>query len=385
MFSMAAFINGARSNVFNHEKEWINLSANTPFKENDQFKERDLSPFMLLNETELVLVRYDWPIKDKISIFKYNVITMKWTNWCTCGLKRAEGDSFWTILSENKLYFFIKHSNNSLFSVMSLDLSSELSTNQLMKKIDRHRYTNYSVEWMRLRPIFVNGICHLFIKYKHEDCGDEQMMLLSLSEECGVVSEQHKFRNNGEDLFDADFCPIYVPNLNSILLFGQSAVDCMWRIRLDAKEKKWSEVKFKNSSLRMWFADAIIGSDGNYVLMSNAKNIFLLDVSDENDFKLFESDILTPMLYGRYQSFQSDHGCFAMGNGLKIEKLVVGWTKRLFGEKELKHLALPPLYLLQLISYWFLMEEIHWIGVVHNRLDHYAVPTKRILACTGEK
>ena len=42
---------------------------------------------------------------------------------------------------------------------------------------------------------------------------------------------------------------------------------------------------------------------------------------------------------------------------MKAEKLVIGWTKKIFEEKEFKDLALPPLYLLQMISQWIMREE----------------------------
>ena len=383
-FSLSFCINMAGTNLLNQARhaEWINLSANTPFKEDDQCKECDFfSPFMVLNDTELVVARYDWPIENKTSIFKYNAITNKWTNLCTFGLEGAgrEGwtGSFKTIPSENKLYFFTADCNDrgdSFISVISLDLS----TNQLTTKIDRYRYTNESVYLVHLHPIFVNGICHLFIQYELLNNGDGmfgQLIHLSLGEDCGVVSEHHKFTIDEmlEALVEHMIFPlIYVPILNSILFFSDDTAWCIWRFRLDVKEKGWSQVKGIHLPTRI--ASAIIGIDGNTVLMHNNKNIYLLDVSDENDFKLFESDILIPVPQRGY----AKPSLFGMGNALKIEKLVIGWTKRLFGEKEFKHLALPPLYLLQLISHWVLMEEIHWIRVQDNKLMHYAIATKAV-------
>ena len=370
----------AGSNILNHVKddEWINLSANTPFNEEDLLKTSDFSSFFLLNDAELVVARHDWPIKHKISIFKYNAITMKWTNLCTFGLEKADScTTKATILYDNKLHFFIEDWNHgvAVISVMSLDLS----TNQLTTKIDHYQYTNESVYNTLFHPIIVNGFCHLFIHY--EDCDREtHHMHLSLSEECGVVSKQYKIITEDDTM--NIFPLIYVPHLNSILFFSYNDEHrcSIWRFRVDTKEKEWSKVK--GIDLQTWTVSAFIGFDGNCVVMHSAKNIYLLDVSDENDLKLFESDILIPL---PYTAGAVKPSLFRMGNGLKIEKLVIGWTKRLFGENEFKHLALPPLYLLQLISHWVLMEEIHWIRVQDNKLMHCAIPTKRILARTGKE
>ena len=119
-----------------------------------------------------------------------------------------------------------------------------------------------------------------------------------------------------------------------------------------------------------------------------SSNLFVLDISNENDFKLLKSKICIPVIDGCQAAKRYWYTCYdslvTMAGGLRSEMVVVGWTKKLFETQEFKELALPPLYLLQLISHWIMQEDIHFIHScpASSGNVHRVIPLRHILAST---
>ena len=106
---------------------------------------------------------------------------------------------------------------------------------------------------------------------------------------------------------------------------------------------------------------SILSFDENYVIIAGgyhsfgykrrrSKKIFILDLTDETEYKLKQSTIELPRA----------GPCILVRTNAKSQILVIGWIKTLFESKEFKDLILPPMYLLKMISLWYDQEMIHW-------------------------
>ena len=72
--------------------------------------------------------------------------------------------------------------------------------------------------------------------------------------------------------------------------------------------------------------------------------LFVLDISDDNGYKLKESSIKPPNTLSSQM--------ILMGGEIEDELLVIGWIKQLFETKEFKKILLPPMYIMKMIGLW---------------------------------
>merc|ERR1712154_174279 len=171
---------------------------------------------------------------------------------------------------------------------------------------------------------------------------------------------------------------LYIPCKDIILLIGgQGYRDYgakmvgIWRYFL--KTKKWEKVSkftfdYFNVSVTMTSNQHFVIIAGGYNIdrVPNDK-IFVLDIRDDNNYKLRKSGIISPL--SGYQHI------VRIGGGLRDEMLVIGWIRKMFKCAEFNDLSLPPTYIMQLISLWYNQEAVHFLtkSCQLRKSSHYVI------------
>eukprot|EP01084_Bolivina_argentea_P205651 351279_1 len=179
---------------------------------------------------------------------------------------------------------------------------------------------------------------------------------------------------------------IYIPSKQSILLLGgtdeeDTLTKELWIYSL--KTQKWKMIN--NVIFEGYWFSAVLSSNEQYIILFGGQNdskkyddpvddIFVLDIKDDNAFKLKKSTMRCPQP-------GECHGVRTGGINSKSDILVIGFIKKCFKENELKNIQLPPLYIMKLIANWYSMEMIHWISKGGN--EHYCIKLKDILSTTS--
>merc|ERR1712228_817357 len=112
--------------------------------------------------------------------------------------------------------------------------------------------------------------------------------------------------------------------------------------------------------------DAVLSSNQRYVIIfGNLQRI-------KNQWKIRECKIPSPQYYDNIDTKILRTG----GIDSNDEKLVIGFIRDCFNQKEFQNIQLPPSYLMKMISEKYNAETIHFI---QNNI-HWAIHLKDILA-----
>ena len=177
---------------------------------------------------------------------------------------------------------------------------------------------------------------------------------------------------------------IYVPSKHMILLIGAISRSNdpindhdeyigIWRYYL--KLKKWEKVD--NIKFEFYNVTLALNADEDYVIVAGgyhdykeSDKIQVLDIRNENEYKLMESAVVCPD--------GGIHNIVITGGGIKNEILVIGWIKKLYESLDSKDLVLPPMDIIKLIVDAYTLEEIQWIKREGN--EHYVIALNDILS-----
>ena len=176
---------------------------------------------------------------------------------------------------------------------------------------------------------------------------------------------------------------VYVPSQQIILVIGGEddgeMIGFIWKY--DICSNKWSKVN--GIKFDFWWTSAVLTSNEEYVVISGGLDedyegidkIHVLDIRNKRNYVLRECSIKCPM--------NGHHPIIRSGGGLKDELLVIGWIKHLFNCSSFNDMALPPTYIMQLISMWHYQETIHWLEWEYRddkkKANHFGVKLKSIL------
>ena len=171
---------------------------------------------------------------------------------------------------------------------------------------------------------------------------------------------------------------LHVPSKHMMLMIGGTISHKplgIWKFCLIAQE--WT--KLPNLDFNHKYVDSVLSSNEDYILITRgavSDKISVLDIRDENEYKLRECKIKLPKV-GKCLIVR-------MG-GIKDEILTIGWIKELFKTKQFKKLALPPPYLMKMISLYYNQEMLHWFYDENSYYDdaihrHQAIKLKHILS-----
>ena len=327
----------------------------------------------MLNDHEFI-VASESPIcthenKTKPGIQKYNLHQNEWNEIITYS------DSFKIVnprlvsdIKTNKLYLF---GNEYINSGKSEIVTIDMKTKKVLTK-------RTEIKTIHMGATNVNGIIHLI-------GGDKNSEHVTWNADNDETKQIHDFAAEFKEMFGA--CFVYVPSKGVILLIGgfdrgyagdQAAVG-IWRF--DIKLNKWENV-IKGEDFTFYNVSATLSSNENYVIIGGgysnympSDKMFVFNIKDETDYKLNKCGIQCPS--------GGLHNIVRTG-GIKDELLVIGWIKELFKTLEFKELALPPMYILQLIVVRYNEEEIHWVARAMKNVNvdttHYAIKLKHVLS-----
>ena len=224
--------------------------------------------------------------------------------------------------------------------------------------------------------------------------------ILRMNEEIHIIGGRHNSKhlvwniatNSEEEIYDfakvGQFKEglmgpnaIYVPSKDVIILIGGrgSKANGIWIFSM--KSKKWA--KMDALSFIHWNVSLTLTSNEEYVVIAggygvggsinSTDKIFVLDIRDDNEYKLSESKIKCP----------SKGLCHIVAvGGLKDEYLVRGWLKEICKDLNLEIL---PMDVISMIMNWYSQEEIHWLprmtDSMYNKANgnHFAISVKSIL------
>eukprot|EP01084_Bolivina_argentea_P205652 351285_1 len=227
--------------------------------------------------------------------------------------------------------------------------------------------------------LFINNHFHIINNYyKHAIINYKQD-----TQTLEIISDTLQSQNSTHL---TDQSVIYIPSKQSILLLGglyehDTLTKELWIYSL--KTQKWKMIN--NVIFEGYWFSAVLSSNEQYIILFGGQNdskkyddpvddIFVLDIKDDNAFKLKKSTMRCPQP-------GECHGVRTGGINSKSDILVIGFIKKCFKENELKNIQLPPLYIMKLIANWYSMEMIHWISKGGN--EHYCIKLKDILSTTS--
>ena len=210
---------------------------------------------------------------------------------------------------------------------------------------------------------------------------------------------------------------IHVPSQNIILLFCSLGLDPqyhnvgLWRYHLE--KRQWTRVEgieFDFHSGGVLTQDekyvVIVGGNELYVddengyehRVENQDDIFVLDIQNKAEYKLWGTSIRFPRPHGE----ESESTYIAINGAVSTRDsnsilLTSGWVRKLFASDLFDEMLFPPLVIVELIEEYRQNEEtIHWIATETTRSEkpwkeisreenHYAVPLRQILSSMSER
>ena len=110
--------------------------------------------------------------------------------------------------------------------------------------------------------------------------------------------------------------------------------------------------------------------------LKHVVDIDILDIRDDDAYILKKSKMRSPIPDRDSEGKREPHS-IARSGGINGEMLVVGWIRAEFESAVLRHLDLPPKYIIQMIAKWHSEESIHFIGTRGG--DHVAIKLKHLL------
>lgn len=281
-------------------------------------------------------------------------------------------------------------------------LEDEWSQYHSFRKIDPPNNVVYSSETSSLYIHTINGWYTFnienkeFHSYHKQPPAGPYMTCPALVEANGTVhavagtgNSQHFVWSEGNGCFHfrhnvgkARMVPkptlVHIPSKRMILLIGGYAKSSRsgWTgeiFKYDMDSDKWAQVT--GISLKVSGCTALVTADEKYVIIGGGYtgpsvpmySIFILDIRDDANYKLSTSRIRSP--------WRGDMIMKKTGGALKNEKLVIGWIRNLFADKDFQDLQLPPVHVMLLVTRWHSTEYIHWLSPnwhsCYGRQSHY--------------
>eukprot|EP01084_Bolivina_argentea_P306634 529891_1 len=116
----------------------------------------------------------------------------------------------------------------------------------------------------------------------------------------------------------------------------------------------------------------ILTSNQRYIVLLGGLNICVLDMIDDNNWKMRQCKIKCPIVGLCHVS--------VTGNENINEMLVIGFVKACFKMKQFSHLSIPPVYIINIMTQYFNEEMIHHI----RNQKHHAIYLAHILSALSD-
>ena len=287
----------------------------------------------------------------RTDLMKYNTVNKEWTLF----LEWDEDPCYHLIQIDrqmNRLYF-----SNTNGSMIVKDLSTGL-TIQKPSRAEHYADVEYGF-------VNANGTIYRLGGLK------EQRAIWDKSHGCWNPSEvvHPYFAGHYLDMVSL----IYVKSKNIILMLGGLARNVgqsgMWRF--DIATSKWTHVETVEDDYHS--TDAVLTSDEQHVIIVCGYRIDVLDIRDENDYKITGSMKLTKEFSdGEYHGFT--YPVLMKRRETEVIALTSGWFRKLFHSED--HPAACPLDVLKLVDQFVCKEMLHLLlcnytdSAVHHAVFH---------------
>ena len=292
-------------------------------------------------------------VADPTYIHKYNVHT---NEWC----QQFQYPLDWRI-GVNSIAIN-KKSNNIYLSTYKYKL---IIINIDTKEYNFHKY-HEDLLIGQTKICNVNGKIHLI--------GDKHLIF---DEENGEFKQIYNFNLDHTVDHIEHLKVIYIPSKMTFISFtfkfyNKGIINdeySIWIFNLNTN--KWHQYDKIINKYNFCILDAVLTYNEKFIIMINDdRKIYVMDITDDMDYKLSESSIKCPFKHRIVNMWRS-------GGGIQDEILVCGWIRTLFKKPKFKDVQLIPIYIMQLISNWYSIELIHFVSCINT---HYAVNVKRILS-----
>ena len=175
-----------------------------------------------------------------------------------------------------------------------------------------------------------------------------------------------------------DFSMIFVESKQLILLIGvqdqgtsrrPGSLGSIWTFSTKyISENTWQRIEGVTFDFNR--VSAVLSADQQFVIIAGGQKmspvmeqgpqgvsdaIYVLDMRDDRNFVLRECFIRCPA-FGQCITLRTGNG-FSVDNHL----LIVGWIRRVFRNKDMNHMLMPPDGVMRLIIEWYDKELLHWI------------------------
>lgn len=187
---------------------------------------------------------------------------------------------------------------------------------------------------------------------------------------------------------------VHVTSKNIILMIGGKAINCahgpvgIWRFNI-SKRGPWEQIdECQVGRFDLSECSTALSADERYVLIMGGQNLFekrlihFLDISDDDEYKLFRSFIQPPKV--RNSALYPHH--MAISRDIwKAQLLTSGWMRWVFEDTEIFGTILPPLDIMNEVSKYWSVEMVHWIDpsfleMSTMSLSHQVIPLAHILS-----
>ena len=216
---------------------------------------------------------------------------------------------------------------------------------------------------------------------------------------------------------------VHVESQNIILVFI-GTVDADWQYiyrgiwRYEVATKKWTHIERFGRVFNFAFCDVALTSDEEYVVIVGGRplsadesnneiemdgdRIFVLDIRNENEYKLWNTSIVADKSILNRRWFNQNnwgHRCqITQCAPLRDDLLISGWVRQLFASESFDDMDSPPRVIRQLIGKLNGVEDmVHWILLMNTKskcndpsMDaisarHHAMPLKEILRAMSDE
>eukprot|EP01083_Nonionella_stella_P019754 54826_1 len=306
-------------------------------------------------------------------IYKYNINSNEWTKFIPYPSDfnlNCPGIAYSQL--DHKLYLYDSNAQITVIHIKSQQFSVFASGHSM--------YDVYP-DWYP-PMINANGVTHLIVP--------STVYVESLKEEVqGIPTHvlwdaKNKYFNvirEFQDFFSFH-CFIHIKSKNVMLLLGvRSSPSYLYALNTGQRVQlpDINHIKYKLISA------AVLTNDEKHIIMPCSDGLYVINIqfntSCELEYKLQKSLVCLPTSFTGHAQCE----CLITG-GWKDEILVIGYIKQLFMSTEFEDLRMPPIYLMKLISSWYVEEMIHLIEFNDGSMEreHVAIHVKNILSSLSD-
>eukprot|EP01084_Bolivina_argentea_P249817 418350_1 len=306
-------------------------------------------------------------------IYKYNVSINKWTKFIEYPsnfVLNASGMAYSKM--HNKIYLYENNGRITVINIKSKQFKTHLTSN--------NNYSFYAP------MINIKGITHLIISTYIEGQNafwsppaSSHVIWNNENNSMNIVKQFETYHHFGEI--------IYIQSKHAMLLLGRDFTDISFIYSL--KTGKRTQLRGFSGIVSV-LDSAVLTHDEKYVIIPSwNKTFYALKIQFSQpakiQYKLQKSSVRLPDGF-RFSFVRQQFECVMVTGGWKDEILVIGYIKKLFNAQEFEPLTMPPIYIMKLISVWYMEEMLHLIAYNDgsNEREHFAISVQHILSSLSD-